>query len=114
MEIKQNYMCKDADGKLIEKEISLEFREIDRCRRSDAPLFYMALGMMKTNEKGEASFSSSSIEKMGTTFIDALIVKDGSFTETDFSLLKSDTIAVFQLNMEIFSKLVAPFLAANL
>ena len=114
MEIKQKYMSKDADGKLVESDILLEFREIDRCRRSDQKLFYTALGMMQSNENGEAVFSPTSIEKMGTTFIDALIVKDGSFTDTDFSLLKSDTIAVFQLNMEIFSKLVAPFLAANL
>ena len=114
MEIKQKYMSKDADGKLVEKELDLEFREIDRCRRSDAPLFYMALGMMQSNEKGEAAFSPSSIEKMGSVFIDALVVKDGSFTDMEFTLLKADTIAVFQLNMEIFSKLVAPFLAANL
>lgn len=107
-------MSKDADGQLVAKELVLEFREIDRCRRSDAPLFYKALGMMQTNEAGEAVFSPSSIEKMGTTFIDALIVKDGNFKENEFTLLKADTIAVFNLNMEIFGKIVAPFLAANL
>ena len=39
MEITQKFKCKDADGKLVDKEMKLEFREIDRCRRSDAKLY---------------------------------------------------------------------------
>lgn len=114
MEIKQTYKYKDADGQLVGKELVLEFREIDRCRRSDIPLFYKAIAMMQTNEDGEVAFSPSSIEKMKYDFIDALIVKGNDFNETEFTLLKSDLIAVFQLNMELFGQIVAPFLAANL
>ena len=46
MEITQKFKCKNADGQLVDKEMKLEFREIDRCRRSDAKLFYAAMRML--------------------------------------------------------------------
>ena len=111
MEITQKFKCKDADGKLVDKEMKLE---IDRCRRSDAKLFYAAMGMMSTDTKGEAVFSPASIEKMGTEFIDGLVVKGPDFNETDFVLLKNDVVATFQLNMELFGRVIGPFLTDNL
>lgn len=114
MEITQKFKCKDADGQLVDKEMKLEFREIDRCRRSDAKLFYAAMGMMSTDAKGEAVFSPASIEKMGTEFIDGLVVKGPDFNETYFVLLKNDVVATFQLNLELFGRVIGPFLTANL
>ena len=61
MEITQKFKCKNADGQLVDKEMKLEFREIDRCRRSDAKLFYAAMRMLAEDSKrrcGLLSFSS--------------------------------------------------------
>jgi hypothetical protein len=114
MEIKQTYKYKDADGKLIAKEISLEFREIDRCRRNDQKLFYTAMRLINGGSKDDAGFEFSPVEGMGELFINALIEKGPDFNETEFTLLKNDVVALYQLNSEIFVKLIVPFITTNL
>lgn len=64
--------------------------------------------------KRRSSIFPASIEKMGTEFIDSLVVKGPDFNETDFVLLKNDVVATFQLNMELFGRVIGPFLTANL
>ena len=110
MEITQKFKCKDADGQLVDKEMKLEFREIDRCRRSDAKLFYAAMRMLAEDSKDDAGFSRSAVEGMGVVFIDNLVVKGPDFNETDFTLL----VALYQLNSKLFVELVVPFITQNL
>ena len=42
------------------------------------------------------------------------MVKGPDFNETDFVLLKNDVVATFQLNMELFGRVIGPFLTDNL
>lgn len=113
MEIKQKFKHKDHNGQLVEKEIKLEFREIDRCRRDDAKLFYKAMNLISMDESS-AFFTETAIEDMGSMFMDALLEKSGDLNETDFALMKNDVVAVYQVNSEILTRIVAPFLAKNL
>ena len=114
MEITQKFKCKNADGQLVDKEMKLEFREIDRCRRSDAKLFYAAMRMLAEDSKDDAGFSRSAVEGMGVVFIDNLVVKGPDFNETDFTLLKNDVVALYQLISKLFVELVVPFITQNL
>ena len=51
---------------------------------------------------------------MGVVFIDNLVVKGPDFNETDFTLLKNDVVALYQLNSKLFVELVVPFIMQNL
>ena len=87
------YFSTEPFSRLVDKEMKLEFREIDRCRRSDAKLFYAAMRMLAEDSKDDAGFSRSAVEGMGSIFIDSLVVKGPDFNETDFTLLKNDVVA---------------------
>mgnify|MGYP003238257804 CR=1 FL=1 len=114
MQIKQDYKYKGPDGKLLSGSLNLEFREIDRCRTNDRKLFYKAMNVMTLTTSGEASFNMAAIENMGTDFIDGLVIMDEEFDKSAFALMKVDLIAVFKLNLQLFEKVIAPFLTANL
>lgn len=114
METTIKYKFKNIEGGLDDGEIKLEFREVDRCKKSDAPLFYVMLSLLKANADGGADFNLDDIAKLDTQFIDKLIVKQDGFNETDFARMKADTIAVYQCNLEIFQHIIAPFLTSNL
>lgn len=112
MEKKQSYKYKGQDGELLDGEMTLDFRALDRCRKSDAPLFYDALGLLDVTN-GDAGFSVQKLAEMDSKFIDALVSQDGNFDKIAFGRLKADMIAVYELNMWLFENTIAPFFSNN-
>lgn len=112
MKVTQEYKYRGPEGEMLSDTLELEFREIDRCRKADSHLFYAAMGLIHAQDV-TYGFSPECIEKMGTLFIDQLLIKDVDFDEKAFTLLKNDTIAVFQVNLKLTEEVIAPFLTSN-
>lgn len=111
MKKEQKFKYKDASGKMAEKTLTLEFRDIDRGRAEDGPLFYAAMDLVAQRSENGSLLLGKMAQDMGDKFVNQLLKNEPD--KTDFALLKKDYVAMYDLNVSLLVEIIIPFITAN-